>query len=132
MKKYFLNYLTILMVAFVSVGFIACSSDDDDNHKNKVSLVGTWKYSFSTGYVIKKFNANLTGYSQEYDTQDGGWHKKHEFTYTYDENQNKLYLVESDGENVIYEVRELSAAKLILVEIYKGHYESEIEYYERQ
>lgn len=47
MKKFYLNMMTALMVAVLSVGFASCSSDDDDDDFNypKESLYGTWKMS---------------------------------------------------------------------------------------
>ena len=34
MKKGLLYWLTFLMVAIVSVGFVSCGNDDDDNNTN--------------------------------------------------------------------------------------------------
>lgn len=46
------------------------------------SLVGTWKYTFSSGYVLLTFNQDGTGVYREYD--HGRWEKPDgPFTYTY-------------------------------------------------
>lgn len=46
MKKYLLNWMTILMISITSVSFVSCSGDDDDKGGNKdtdaSSIVGTW------------------------------------------------------------------------------------------
>ena len=132
MTKYLFNMIAILMVTIMSVSFSSCGDDGDDKNDGVVSIVGKWKYTFSTGYIIKQFNADNTGYSQEYDTQDGGWHKKHEFTYQYDEKQKRLYSIDSDGDSENYEVRELTNKTLVLVEFSSSGYDSEIETYVRQ
>ena len=52
MKKYF-SYLTaVLMIAMVSIGFTACSSDDDDEPSlsfTKEIIVGKWKITNISG-----------------------------------------------------------------------------------
>lgn len=52
MKKYF-SYLTaVLMIALVSIGFTACSSDDDDEPSlsfTKEIIVGKWKITNIAG-----------------------------------------------------------------------------------
>lgn len=60
MKKYLLNWMTILMVAIVSVGFVSCGDDDDDEKGSTESIVGTWvyferdgEYSYSEMYTFK-------------------------------------------------------------------------------
>ena len=70
MKKYLLNWMTILMVAIVSVGFVSCGDDDDDEKSGTPSLVGTWVCDFdpATDYIVC-FKADGTGYS--YFTEDG-------------------------------------------------------------
>lgn len=46
------------------------------------SLVGTWKYTFSSGYVLLTFNQDGTGVYREYD--HGRWEEEGEiFTYSY-------------------------------------------------
>jgi len=42
-KKYFLSMLTFLMVATLSVSFLSCGNDDDDNSISSVSIIGTWR-----------------------------------------------------------------------------------------
>jgi heat shock protein HslJ len=44
MKKFYLNLLTTLMVAILSIGLMSCSSDDDNdfNFSNE-TLYGTWQ-----------------------------------------------------------------------------------------
>lgn len=46
MKKNYLNMMIALFVAIVCVGFVSCSSDDDDDFDySKEKLYGTWKMS---------------------------------------------------------------------------------------
>ena len=145
MKKYFLMLLPVLFLAAVSVGFTSCGDDEEVNlpsesanrdnpeqsHHNDTPdqpnslLVGTWKYTFSSGsgYQVLQFNSDGVVYSQEYDENDGGWHKKHTYSYRYDESQKKLYLTKSESVRE-YEVRELSTTTLTLYDIQEGSYGS--------
>lgn len=118
MKKHLLNWMTILMAAIVSVGFVSCG-DDDEKTEDNVSLVGTWRHDFGSngGYIIKQFNNDNTGYSQEYDPNDGGLRKKHDFTYQYDTSSKHIYRRDSDGSQETYEVRELTKTTLVLYDL---------------
>ena len=72
MKKNFLNWLTVMLMAFVCVGFAACGGDDDDNGSSAQSnvLVGKWEGSHSESYFEDyTFNSDGTG---ELDYRDGG------------------------------------------------------------
>jgi len=49
MKKYYLNLLPLFMALFVCVGFVSCSSDDDDSPSTGTeNLVGIWEFSTGT------------------------------------------------------------------------------------
>lgn len=64
MKKDLLNWMTILMVAIVSVGFVSCGDDDDDDKKASASIVGTWRNSWGDdprGYTAYSFFDDGTG-----------------------------------------------------------------------
>lgn len=70
MKKNLLNWMTILMAAIVSVGFVSCGDDDDDNNSKQVkeetttSIIGTWRNSWGDGprgYTAYSFFDDGTG-----------------------------------------------------------------------
>ena len=42
MKKYLLNWMAIMVVAVVSVGFASCGDDDEEG--SNTSIVGTWAW----------------------------------------------------------------------------------------
>lgn len=124
MKKYFLMLLSLMFVATMSVVFVSCGDDEEKVPQNDFSstggtpnttslIYGTWKDYFSTGYIVLQLNSNGTGYHQEYDESDGGWHRKHSFTFSYNEEQKRLYITEGD-ETEVYEVRTLSSTTLKL------------------
>ena len=74
MKKYLMNWMTILMVAFVSVGFVSCGDDDekgDSNDTNSTSIVGTWVkfYEKETKWTLT--NGNWVKTSEEEDNESG-------------------------------------------------------------
>lgn len=113
MKKNLLNWMTILMVAIVSIGFVSCGNDDDDDKKGgTVSLVGTWSLNFGPDdYCLLTFYQNGTVKYQEYD--DGQWEEEDTYNYTY--NNSILHLTYSDGrERETIEVISLSETKLVL------------------
>ena len=70
MNKYLLNFMTILMVAIVSVSFVSCDDDDDVRKDDVSSLIGVWVCDFDpeTDYIIC-FKEDGTGY--DYFTEDG-------------------------------------------------------------
>jgi len=52
MKKYYSYLVAVLMIAFVSVSFMACSSDDDDEPSlsfTKEIIVGKWRITNIAG-----------------------------------------------------------------------------------
>lgn len=95
MKKIF-NYLFIATLLIgTAVSFNSCKDDDDDDGK-KGKIEGTWKCTFSTGYVLWTFNSNGTyvwsekDYASESYTDYG--------TYVYD--NGVLVCFEGDEEEV--------------------------------
>ena len=108
--------MTILMVAIMSVGFMSCSKDDDVKKTGEVSLVGTWRYDFSTGYVLFTFSQDGTVRCQEYD--HGEWEEDKIYHYTF--SNGILRITYEDGrERETIEVISLSDTKLVL-EDYDG------------
>ena len=59
MKKIFNYLLIVTLLIGTAVSFNSCK-DDDDEDSNKSKIVGTWKHTFSTGYVLWTFNSNGT------------------------------------------------------------------------
>ena len=86
-KKDLFNWMTILMVAIVSVGFVSCGDDDDDNNK---LIIGTWRRSWGDGprqYTAYSFFDDGTGLS--FDKGNGA----ERFTYAFD-SQTKIVSIE--------------------------------------
>ena len=113
MKKILLNWMTIMMFAIVSIGFVSCGNDDDDDKKGgTVSLVGTWSLNFGPDdYCLLTFYQNGTVKYQEYD--HGQWEEDDTYNYTY--NNSILSLTYSDGrKRETIEVISLSETKLVL------------------
>ncbi len=59
MKKKFYYILMTLLVAMLSIGFVACDKDDDESAPIPSNLIGTW-YKVSGAY---KYSLNFTFYS---------------------------------------------------------------------
>ena len=65
MKKYFLNCMTIMMVAMLSVNFTSCNGDEDDGGpvgKTVENLVGLWQMANVKGTSSETggFNINVS------------------------------------------------------------------------
>ena len=107
----------LLLLGFSLSTIQACGSDDEEDEEPTIKneLVGTWKSYFSTGYHVKCFRVDGTGYRQEYDEADGGWHDKKEFDYTYYKESGKLILTDKEENKThIYKVISLSSEILEL------------------
>ena len=111
MKKNLLSWMTILMVAIVSVGSVSCN-DDDEKTENEVSIVGTWSLNFGPDdYCLLTFYPSGMVKYQEYD--NGEWDADDIYHYTY--SNGILYLTYEDGsERETIEVISLSETKLVL------------------
>lgn len=61
MKRTKLVYLmAIMMVSMLSLGFVSCGSDDDDDVKITSPIVGTWKTGISSVNATVVFNSDAT------------------------------------------------------------------------
>ena len=113
MKKNIFAWIIILTV--ISLGTLGCSnsksSDDEteqtNSKKQSVSIVGTWKYNFSSGYVLLTFDKNNQGRYQEWDHNE--WQSDESFSYNYSNNMLQWSLEDGD-----IEIISLSNGKLIL------------------
>lgn len=113
MKKYLLNWMTILMVAIVSVGFVSCGDDDDE--KTSSSIVGTWKCEYSDGYDIITFNSNGKGTWTEY-YYEGKKELVDEvetFDYFFDESSLTLRMLFGD-EVEVWKIESLTSKQMII------------------
>lgn len=97
MKQTKFNWMTILMVAILSVGFVSCGKNDDDDIGGTSSIIGTWVCDFdtTTDYVIC-FMSDGTGYG--YFTEDGLEEDDH-FSYKVREDKITLYYHSSYADN---------------------------------
>lgn len=100
MKKFLLLAVAALMCCTMT----ACGGDDNGNGGGNedgasFSLVGKWRTYFSSGYIDIVFNANNTGYLQEYDSLDGGWYEKEHFQYFYNPQEEEITIRFTDGDD---------------------------------
>ena len=98
MKTKFFSWIVVILMGLT---FAGCSKDDNGSEEDSgtvTSIVGTWKYVFSTGYGLITFNQNGTGVACEYDT-DGN--DEDPFTYIYDAEAKVLYInwIEETGDD---------------------------------
>lgn len=81
------------------------------------SLTGTWRYDFSSGYVYMYFDGKGSGWEQEYDPADGGWHGKDYFKYSYSPSEKEIIFTwDEDGDREEIKVISLSDSELKLLD----------------
>lgn len=106
-----MSWLALLLAVVLSVGFSSCDKDDDDDKDNggpgteagvNLSIVGIWKYTFSSGYITYTFNANGTGSEIEVDHASGN-HASN-FSYVYDDETGTVVILYDDGYDETLEV----------------------------
>ena len=113
MKRKCISWMTILMVAIMSVGFMSCGGGDDDVKKeSEVSLVGTWLLNLDSDcYLLLTFSQSGTVRIQEYDS--GEWEEDEVYHYTF--SNGILRITNENGkERETIEVISLSDTKLVL------------------
>ena len=76
------------------------------------SLVGTWKYTFSSGYVLLTFNQDGTGVYREY--THSRWDEPDPFTYTYSSGVITFFYYDDDDDVETARVVELTSTSLVL------------------
>lgn len=96
-----LKYFSMMLVMLVcSIGFVSCSDDDDDGNGNVETLVGTWRHNMSGGgYYVYVFNADGSGYYQEYD--EGRLHTPDMYSWTYNPNTKVVMMVFGDEDDYV-------------------------------
>lgn len=97
MKKNLLNWMTILMVAIVSVGFVSCSNDDDDNNESrtvtnyKEAINGTWRVTYDSWGETETDIITFNGANMYFEAVT----THHTYNGTYSVVENIVYLSES-------------------------------------
>lgn len=100
----------------MGLSFVSCSSDDNDddggnNTEIVESIVGTWKYSFSTGYQLITFKSNGKGTMKEID-EDGEYEET--FNYSYNASKKVLKINWDDDDPEEWTVISFTSKKLVL------------------
>ena len=111
MKIKLFSLLTIMMVALVGVSLSSCSKDDSDSSPDLIpssKIIGTWKYSWDSGYNLLTFYDNGTCWDREYD--NGRWERDRTGTYEYNAEEGYVILFSRK-----YTVISLTSTKLVLL-----------------
>ena len=118
MKKILLNWMTIMMVAIVSIGFVSCGNDDDDGNKTNhseeqasTSIIGTWRNDWGSGarsYTAYSFFEDGTGLY--FDKGNGA----KRFTYTYNSQIQSLNIVYSEYDKKQRTISKLTSSVLVM------------------
>jgi len=118
MKKNLLNWITILMVAIVSVCFVSCGDNDDDDDGGGNSLVGSWtcsnhyidRVSFNNGTDTYTFKSNGT-----YEWKCRGWDND-SGKYYYNNALNTLTITNQKGTTWVYIISTLTKSYFVLLD----------------
>ena len=105
-KKNVLHLMAIMMVAMLSVSFISCGSDDDDDAGSVSSdIVGTWVAHGGKRTVTYVFESNGSGKSSYYYGGSSGYWRQGEGAFTWGRKGNTVTVkggywadINSDGE----------------------------------
>lgn len=113
----------MLMLLVMSVSMVSCSDDPDEPVVPTSKIVGTWQQTNSYGTSIAiTFNADETGYIVY--RYDSGNEDREVFEYTYDEEDDELYINGDDCQLAGYYDVAITATKLILSGYANGEYGS--------
>lgn len=110
MKKQSLSWLALLLAVVLSVGFASCKDDDDEEANGGGTgveagignIVGTWRYTFSSGYITFTFNADGTGSDIEIDHASENHGSN--FSYVYDGEEGVVVILYDEGYTETYDV----------------------------
>lgn len=104
--------LTLFGCLVTLFAFNSCTKDDtsNTNTSDEVTIIGSWKYSFTDGYVILTFDND--GYMRYYEYDDGEVQSDRYYQYVYSNNLLTLKREGSSDKNIVVET--LSKEKLVL------------------
>lgn len=115
MKTKLFSWLVILLM---SLAFAGCSKDDggsEEGSGTNTSIVGTWKYVFSTGYGLMTFNQNGTGVWVEIDEEYED--VEDVFTYVYNADTKVLSITWSEDNDLdTYHVVSISETTAVILD----------------
>ena len=98
--------MTMLMVAIASVNLVSCGDDDDDKNNQNQNDNGRVE-----GYDYYTFNANGTGYSEEWNYYGEELRRDDADNFVYTYQNNRLTITEEDGDVEQYVVLSLTATQ---------------------
>lgn len=107
MKKILVSLLAIMAITIVSVNLSSCSKDEETVDPTP-TIVGTWKYSWDSGYNLLTFYENGTCRDQEYD--HGKWERDRSGNYEYNAKEGYVILFSKK-----YDVIRLTTTELVLL-----------------
>lgn len=123
MKKIYYLLLGLMLVS--STALVSCSDDDNPSSEpsNSSPIEGIWMHKFKVasegiGVSFYMFNNDRSGYEWEFDDDDGyvpgGREDLDPFTYAYDEKNNKMIMIDEEGDWEEYIIKNLTADVLTL------------------
>ena len=125
MKKIY--YLLLGLMLVLSTALVSCSDDDNPSSEpsNSSPIEGIWMRKFKVisegiGVSFYIFNNDGTGYSIEFDSDDGytpgGTEDMDPFRYAYDEKNNKIIMIDDEGQWE-YIIKNLTADVLTWIDL---------------
>ena len=124
MKKIY--YLLLGLMLVLSTALVSCSDDNPSSEpSNSSPIEGIWMRKFKVaseglGVSFYIFNNDGTGYSIEFDSDDGytpgGTKDMDPFRYAYDEKNNKIIMIDDEGQWE-YIIKNLTADVLTWIDL---------------
>lgn len=116
--------IQFLYAVLFSAVLVACGGGSGDSEPDpdmpptsedgQVTLIGSWRQNFSSGYIVIYFDRTGYGWSHEYDKDDGGWYEKEYFDYNYKSSKKALTIIWDDGYQEVMQIRSLTNSKLVI------------------
>ncbi len=114
MEKKYLSWMTVLLAVVFSMGFVACSDDDDDSGVTVSNLVGTWYFEDGEGGIEWIIRENGTGVETE--NYDGDKFED-PFTWKLEDNVFHVWYTEDANDYYMYRIVSLNGNKLVLADV---------------
>lgn len=110
--KHIARVFTLIGCVAALFAFNSCTKDDGSNTdtSDEVTIIGSWKYNFSSGYVTLTFDND--GYMRYYEYDHDAVQSDKYYQYIYNNNTLTLKREEHSDKNIAVET--LSKEKLVL------------------
>ena len=112
--------IAVMAATFMSLTLISCGNDDEVTVQPNITIVGRWKCTFDSGYVLLTFSGNETSGTVRYQEYDHGrWEADETSNYTYSDGYLRMPELK-DGDGAGVKVVSLTKNTLVLKDFLDG------------